>query len=73
MPDLTDTIAAEAELPLKSESDGQSAEGQPLDKLVAADKHLAAKAALSGTNANGGPRSGWGGLRPARVIPPGGA
>ncbi len=70
--DLTDTIASEAQLPASSTSDGQSATGQPLDKLVAADKHLATKAALSGTNAKGGPRSGWRGLRAARPELPGG-
>ncbi|VTR99222.1 unnamed protein product [Gemmata massiliana] len=70
--DLTETIAAESQLPASSTSDGQSATGQPLDKLVAADKHLGTKAALSGTNAKGGPRSGWRGLRAARPLMPGG-
>ena len=72
MPDLTDIIASEAELPLISESDGQSAQGQPLPDLIAVDKHLAAKTALAGDNGKGGSRSGWRGLRPGRVVPPGG-
>ena len=70
--DLTETIAAEAQLPAASAADGQSATGQPLDKLVAADKHLGTKAALSGTNAKGGAKSGWRGLRAARPELPGG-
>lgn len=73
MPDLTDTIASEAQLPASSSSDGQAAEGRPLTELVAADKHLATKGVLAGTNAAGGPKSGWRGLRAARVVPPGGA
>jgi hypothetical protein len=72
VPDLTDTIASEAQLPAKSASDGQEAEGQPLPDLVAADKHLKTSAALSGDNGAGGPKSGWRGLRPGRVVPPGG-
>lgn len=73
MATLGEIIASESALPLKSGGDGQSAEGQPLPDLIAADKHLAAKTTLAVTNANGGSRSGWAGLRPARVIPPGGA
>lgn len=71
MPDLTDTIASEAELPLKSESDGQSAEGQPLPDLIKADKYLKGADAVTGTNANGGPKSAWRGVRMARAVPPG--
>jgi len=73
VPDLSEIIESEAALPASSSSDGQSAEGQPLPHLVAADKHLNTKTALAGDNGNGGSRSGWRGLRPARVIPPGGA
>jgi hypothetical protein len=70
--DLTETIAAEAQLPAASAVDGQSADGQPLPDLIAADKHLTTKTALTGTNPSGGPKSGWRGLRPARAVPPGG-
>lgn len=52
--------------------DGRSVTGMdPLERIEAAEK-LATKDALSGTNANGGAPSGWGGLRAARPIFPGG-
>jgi hypothetical protein len=51
--------------------DGQTAKAIPLAQLLEADRYLAGKTALTGTNANGGPRSGWGMLRPAKVVPPG--
>jgi hypothetical protein len=60
--DLAETIASEAALPLKSESDGQSAEGHRLTDLIAADKHLAAKKATG---------SAWGRVKMARAVPPG--
>lgn len=39
---LTDTLVSEAALPLKSESDGQSAEGHRLPDLIAAAKFAGA-------------------------------
>lgn len=39
-------------------------------RLKVADK-LAGNSAVEGTNANGGAKSGWNTLRPARVVPPG--
>lgn len=45
MADLSDTIAAQAALPITSSDDGQSATGQPLPNLIEADKYLAAKRA----------------------------
>lgn len=71
MPDLTDTIATEATLPASSSSDGQSADGQPLPDIIAADKYLKGKEALAGTNSKGGPKSAWRGVRMARAVPPG--
>lgn len=59
--DLTDVIASEAALPLKSESDGQSAEGHTLKDLIEADRYLAAKAAA---------KTGWGKVKMARAVPP---
>lgn len=57
---LTDTLVTEAALPLKSESDGQSAEGHKLTDIIAAAKFAAAN----------GPKT-----RPTikliRIIPPG--
>jgi len=69
--DLSDTIEQVAGEPAKAQGGAGSAESHPLPDLIAADKHLAAKAATAGTNSAGGPRSGWRGLRPGRVIPPG--
>lgn len=71
MPDLSDTIADAAAGPQEVSVDGQTAVERPLDEIITADKYLAQKNALTGTNASGGPRSGWNSLRPARVIPPG--
>lgn len=71
MPDLSDQIEQAATEPASATSDGQSASSHPLPDLVEADQYLAGKTAVTGDNASGGPRSGWGMLRPARVIPPG--
>ena len=50
--------------------DGNSATGiDPLKQIQVADK-IAARGAIAGTNANGGARSGWNGLRPGRMVPP---
>jgi hypothetical protein len=52
-------------------ADGQSATAiDPLKQLDVADR-IAKREALTGNNPQGGPRSGWGLLRPARVVPPG--
>ncbi len=45
MPDLSDTIENEAQLPASSSDDGQSATGRSIDELIKADQYLAAKAA----------------------------
>ena len=51
--------------------DGNSATAMdPLKQIQAADL-VASRTALAGVNANGGARSGWRLLRPARGIPPG--
>lgn len=65
--DLTQTILTEAALPRTSTSDGQSAEGQPIPDIIAADKHVATKTALAARKGNG-----WNGIGRARVVPPGG-
>lgn len=71
MPDLTPLIESEAALPLRSESDGQSAQARSLKDLIEADKYLKGLAAVEGENATGGPRSAWGRVRMARAVPPG--
>lgn len=67
---IDDIIATEAALPQTSQSDGQLATGQSLTQLIEVSKHIAAKAALSGTNSTGGARSAWSGLRAAKGLTP---
>lgn len=69
--DLNDEIREAAEGPKRAKRDGQEAESHDLSELIKAEQHLASVAAATGTNANGGKKSGWGMLRPARAIPPG--
>lgn len=71
MPNLTDQITEDAALPSVHATDGQQTTARSLGELIEADKYLKGQSALEGTNANGGPVSGWGGLRTARAIPPG--
>lgn len=71
--DIADTIAQTAADGVQAATvDGNSATATPIADLIAAEKHVAAKTALAGSNACGGPRSGWRLLRPARAVPPGG-
>lgn len=71
MPDLTEQIVSDAAEPIASSGDGESATGRTLTELIEADKYLKGQQAVSGSNDSGGPRSGWGGLRTARAVPPG--
>lgn len=71
MADLSTRIEEVANDPAAASSDLGSATNQDLSKLIEADKYLAGKTALDGTNAQGGKKSGWAALRPARAIPPG--
>lgn len=57
--------------PAAFSSDGQSANNQPIPDMIELHQHAAAIGALAGTNQNGGPLSGWGCLRIARVKPGG--
>lgn len=71
--DIAETIAQTAADGVASAvADGNSATATPIADLITAEKHIAAKTALAGSNACGGPKSGWRLLRPARAIPPGG-
>lgn len=65
-----DQVAAE---PASAASDGQSATSHPIPDLEKLRNRKMGEAALAGTNANGGPRSAWSKLRPARAIFGGGA
>jgi hypothetical protein len=72
VPDLdADTIAAAAMKPASASQDGRAATAVSIPDQIKALEKLEAQASVSGTNQNGGHRSGWAGLRPARVVPPG--
>lgn len=60
-----DTIAQAATEPASASVDGQSAAAVPIPDQIAAARYKAAQDALSGTNASGGKKSGWGATRPA--------
>lgn len=69
MPDISDTIETTASDGVQSASaDGRSVTAVPLPDLIQADKYLAGKTAAEGTNDNGGPRSLWTRLRPAKAA-----
>ncbi len=59
---LDNSIQQNASGPAKASSDGTSMEQHPLPDQIAADKYLAAKAAMRKRNF---------GLRRVRIIPPG--
>ena len=69
--DINDRLAEMADEPSAFSSDGQSANNQPIPDVIQLHQHAAAQDALGGTNQNGGPVSGWGGLRIARAKPGG--
>lgn len=72
MPDITDTIEQIAEDGVQAATvDGQSTTAVPIPDLIAADKYLKAQEAAAGANPNGGVKSPWNRLRPARLISPG--
>lgn len=67
------TAAAEvAEIGVQSATTGnQTTTAMDPEKLLRIADKLKANEAASGTNVNGGRKSGWGMLRQARTIPPG--
>ena len=68
MPDLSpESIAEAATQPASATQDGRSATAVPIDQQKSADMYRKNAAALDGTTADGGQRSGWRGLRIARV------
>lgn len=71
MPDLTTDIEQQAAEPAASAQDGGSATARPIPELIQADQYLKGNQGLSGTNDNGGPKSGWSRLRTARANPGG--
>jgi len=64
MPDLEAIITNLAGKPASVTTDGETVTMPNLKDLIAADKYLKGQTALSGG------KSGWGALRPARVVPP---
>lgn len=70
MPITADDIAEAAAAPASASAGGQSATAVSIPDQIEAAKFQAGANAVAGTNANGGPRSGWGACRPAKVIPP---
>lgn len=70
--DVADAIETAAIEGVQSATvDGQSVTQQSLKDRIAADQYLSGRDALSGSNSNGGPKSAWGLMRPAKVVPPG--
>lgn len=66
-PVTTDSIAEAANSPASASVDGMSAQAVSIGDQIKAHQYAAANEALAGTNANGGPKSGWSKLRPARA------
>ena len=71
IPDLTGAIADVAANPASVTAGDRTITEQSLADLIEADRYLAGKRAVAGGNAAGGSRSGWGALRPAKVVMPG--
>ncbi len=69
--DLTETITDAAQEPAEAAGDGHSVKSRTIDEMIAADQYAKAQTAVTGTNDQGGPKSPWGCLRPARVVLPG--
>lgn len=53
--------------------DGQSVSERSADDIIQLNNYAANRAALAGTNANGGPKSAWGQVRMGKACPPGGS
>lgn len=66
-----ESIAEAATAPASASKDGQSATAVPIDQQIKAAEYKAAADAASEPNEQGGQKSGWRGLRPARPIFPG--
>jgi len=71
VPDIIEEIEQAASEPQSHTADGESVVDKTIESRIEGDKYAKQVRALQGTNVNGGPLSGWGGTRPARVIPPG--
>lgn len=72
MADLSEQIEEAATTPQSVSGDAGSLTERSVDDLIKADQYLAQKAALQGTNAKGGKKSGFRTLGFARARMPGG-
>jgi len=66
------TIAAAAANPQSATVDGTTVSAHSIPEQIAADQYAKSSTSMTGTNPQGGSRSAWGRMRPAKVIPPGG-
>lgn len=66
-----DRLESIADEPAAVTSDGQSATNQPIPDLIELHRYASGREALSGSNDNGGPKSGWRCVRMAKGTPPG--
>lgn len=71
MPLDDDALETAATEPAAASGDAGSVTAHPLPDVIKALDRKAGVDALDGAGAGGGPKSGWGALRPARAIPPG--
>lgn len=67
-----ESIAESAASPQAASVDGTSVSAYSIQDKITADQYQKAAAALDGDNPQGGNRSAWGRMRPAKVTPPGG-
>ena len=70
--DISDNIATTAAAGIASATvDGQTVVALDLSKQIEAQRAVATSAELANENPQGGKRSGWNALRPAKFVPPG--
>lgn len=66
-----DNIAAAAANPQSATVDGTTVTSHSIPDKIAADQYARVNSSLNGDNPQGGNRSVWGRMRPAKVTPPG--
>ncbi len=67
VPDLDDIATNAVDGPASASQDGRSGAAHPIPDQLQAVSAAGTASAVNGTNRNGGPRSPWGAMRPARV------
>lgn len=63
-------VVEQAAAPQSMTVDGQTVTERSANDIIALDRYAQGKTTASTTNTQGKPASGWGALRPARVVPP---